>query len=71
MGQDSGLRMPIPGDSIFPEKVFISFTGQKREEYESGRVFVNGLYLLALIVMTPIVDPMIGLNTKGDGTKHM
>ena len=60
-----------PGDSIFLEKVFIALTRQKREEYKSGKVFMNGLYPQALIVMTPIADPMIVLNTKGDGTEHM
>ena len=63
--------MLISGNSIFLEKVFIALTGQKRKEYESGKVFVNGLYPQALIVMTPIADPMIVLNTKGDGTEHM
>ena len=51
----TGLRMLIPGNSTFLEKVFAALTGQKGEEYESGRVFVNGLYPQALIIMTPIV----------------
>ena len=71
MGRDSGLRMLIPGNSIFLEKVFIALTGQKRDEYESGRVFGNGLYPQALIVMTPVADPVTVLNTKGSETEHM